>query len=289
MKLTAVPLALALGLICAAASTPASRADDCARLQTAYPDSFVGRVRPDTSDSGKIDAKWLGRIAIAENYEAKYPGGPIWDGDSTANDDANDQSTVWGDDTTPEYARLGWSHPIDWAVGGDNAANVLYRLYAMEQGLDVSGKSNVPMSLKRSNVNLLEKVETPFVVLHIGTNALDTTEPVANVVADIEALTCEIHRDLPLAPKIVVVSIYPRGPFFKTAIARRDQINAAVALAASHHRYPFVFVDETGYLLNLCQGHFDRQGQCFYFKDDIHPKAPTSYRVDQTIAEALKN
>jgi hypothetical protein len=262
-------------------------ADMCAANHREHPQSYIGAARPDASNPDEIDPDWLSRIPIGEANIAKYPGGPIWDGDSTANDDANYLTQTLPGTSKTEYASLGWGHPVNLAVSGEYVPNVLYRLYAMEQRFTFSIKS-APFTLTRASQNFLAFVRAPFLVLHVGTNELYKSESAPDIVADIEALTCELHQDLPLVGKIVVVSIYPRGAFFNLDVAKREQINQGLSTAAATGAYPFIFVDATSYLEKLCQGNFDSKGQCSYFKDLTHPKAQAAYAIDQLIARAVK-
>jgi hypothetical protein len=262
-------------------------ADLCASHLKQFPQSYQGVAQMDATNPSEIDAKWFSRIAVGESNLTTYAGGPIWNGDSTANDDANDLLAPFGNGPQTEYASLGWGHPINLAVGGDYVPSILYRLYAMEQRLPLNVQT-APLTLNRNAQNALAKVSAPFLVLHVGTNSLLTTEPAPNVVADIEALICELHQDMPLIPKIAMVSIYPRGPFFNLAVSKRRQINQSLALAATKHQFPFVFVDATTYLETICKGQFDSTGLCAYYKDETHPKPPAAYAIDQMIVQALK-
>ncbi len=262
-------------------------ADKCDSSHRSFPQSYIGVGKADPSAPDVVDLKWFSRIAIGENNIVKYSGGPIWDGDSTANDDANYLDDILPGTRKTEYETLGWAHPVNLAVSGDYVPSILYRLYAMEQKLNLN-TNEPPRMLERDSENVLFKVKAPFMVLHVGTNELYKTESAPDIVSDIEALVCELHHDLPLVSKIVVVSIYPRGPFFGLDVAKRIQINVALSTAAATNQYPFVFVDATNYLETLCTGHFDSKGQCSYFKDLTHPKAPAAYGVDQLIAKVVK-
>jgi hypothetical protein len=262
-------------------------ADLCVQHQRQFPQSYIGTVRPDPNNPKEVDKEWIGRISIGEDNIVKFPDGPIWDGDSTANDDANYLSGILPGTNKTEFASLGWKHPVNLAVSGDYVPTVLYRLYAMEQKINFRTEAP-PATLERTLANALFRVKSPFLVLHVGTNELYKSEPAQDIVADVEALTCELHRDLPLVGKIVVVSVYPRGPFFNLDVAKRIQINAGLSTAAATHQFPFLFVDATHYLEELCKNNFDSNGQCSDFKDLTHPKAQAAYGVDKMIARAVR-
>jgi uncharacterized repeat protein (TIGR01451 family) len=192
------------------------------------------------ADPTEIDPGWLNLVQLDQQYIAKYRGGWVVTGDSLSNNYGN-----WLD-----YPEFSLSHLVNLGVSGDKIENAMWRW------------SQYDFSAWQPTV----------VVILVGTNNLPSGESPANIVDQMEALTCVINAELPSA-QILMFSILPRGARFSYLPQEITAINAALQQDANAKLVPFTYIDANTWIHTQCDPQFAANPKlllCSLYRDETH-------------------